>query len=127
MPSKIKRTRNAEQWTESKYWGVVRSALRRAFRYWKPALNVKLAARRKYTGSNKRQKWEYQCNNCKQWFKEGEVQIDHVIPVGSLRCAKDLVPFLERLTPENEDAFQILCRDKCHLEKTKREKEAKQN
>lgn len=46
--------------------------------------------RRKYVGPNKRQRFEHQCNSCKEWFKQDDVQIDHIEPAGS---------FLE-LTPE---------------------------
>ena len=117
--TRVKRTRNAETWTESQYWSAVRSALRRAFRYWKPATAAKADARRLYTGSNKRQRWEYQCAHCERWFKDKEVQIDHITPVGSLKTPEDLAGFLQRLTPE--DGFQVLCKE-CHKEKTQSER-----
>ena len=53
MPRKVERTRNANTWTEAKYWGHIRSHLRRAFRFWKPATDAKLKARRPHQGSNK--------------------------------------------------------------------------
>lgn len=118
---RVARTRNAGTMTESMYWSAIRSALRKAFRYWKPAQKAKVLARRKYKGKNKRQKYEYQCAKCKEWFKEKEVQIDHIVEVGSLRCYEDLVEFLKRLTPEDVKAFQILCL-KCHKEKTNKYK-----
>ena len=115
MGRRVKRTRNAETWTESEYWGHIRSALRNGLKYWKPALKAKMMAKRKYKGKNKRQKWEYKCAKCGGWFKDKEVQIDHINPVGSLRCGADVEGFLERLTPEQ--GFQILCKT-CHSEKT---------
>ena len=120
MGRRVKRTRNAETWTESQYWSCIRSALRKAFRYWKPIANCKQLARRVYKGKNKRQKWEYQCNACKKWWREKEIQVDHIIPAGSLRTGHDLKGFVERLTPE--DGFQVLCL-KCHKIKTEKEKE----
>ncbi len=78
------------------------------------------ANRRKYDGPNKRQRFEHQCNECKQWFKQDEVQIDHINPCGS---------FLE-LTPECiggfvyrlfEGSLQKLCGE-CHKKKTKQER-----
>lgn len=78
-------------------------------------------ARRPYEGPEKRQKWEYQCNHCKQWFKDKDVQIDHIIPVGSLKCSEDIAGFLERLTPEDVNAFQCLCKE-CHAVKTAKER-----
>ena len=120
MPRRVKKTRNAATLTESQFWGKVRSALRREFRYWKPALKAKLAARRKYVGDNKRQKWEYSCAHCSKWFPDKEIQIDHIVPVGTLKTYKDLAGFLKRLTPET--GFQVLCKD-CHKEKTRKERE----
>jgi len=119
---RVARTRNSGTLTESAYWSVVRSALRRAFRYWKPAQEAKTNARRAYKGKKKRQKWEYQCASCNEWFKEKEVQIDHIIAAGSLRCGDDLKGFLERLTPEKSSSYQILCK-KCHKLKTKKDKD----
>ncbi len=116
---RVERTRNAGKLTEAGYWGAVRSSLRRGFRYWAPAMNAKLAARRPYTGENKRQKWEYKCAHCKKWYMDKDVQIDHKIPTGSLRSSKDLAGFLERLTPEK--GFQILCLS-CHQSKTNKER-----
>jgi 5-methylcytosine-specific restriction endonuclease McrA len=105
--------------SESAFWGSVRSALRRHFRYWKPATQAKVAARRKYEGENRRQKWEYQCAHCKKWFMDKETQIDHIIPVGSLKNGDDLKGFLERLTPET--GFQVLCKED-HQIKTNKER-----
>lgn len=119
MGRRVKKTRNAGTWTEARFWGAVRSALRRGFRYWQPAMNAKLEARRPYKGKNKRQKWEYQCAHCKEWFPDKEIQVDHVIPVGSLKGPEDLIGFLMRLTPE--DGFQVLCLDD-HQKKTNKER-----
>ena len=122
MAARVPKTRNAETWTEAKYWGMLRSALRRAFRYWKPITDCKIESRRPNEGDNKRQKWEYQCNHCDDWFADKEVQVDHIIPVGSLRSSDDLKGFIERLTPE--EGFQTLCKP-CHKIKTDAENEAR--
>ena len=117
--AKVKKTRNAGTQTEAAYWASVRSVLRRGFRYWKPMQKAKQDAKRKSQSSNKRLKYEYQCNKCREWFPDKQVQIDHVEPVGSLKCLEDLAGFLERLTPE--DGFQVLCKE-CHQEKTNKER-----
>lgn len=114
--------RNAGTMTEAQYWGKVRAVLRNGFRYWKPITECKKAARRAYTGDNKRQKWEYQCNLCKQWFQDKEVQVDHIIPCGTLRGPDDLIQFLENLTAET--GYQVLCKP-CHVIKTKEESDAR--
>ena len=113
----IPRPRNGGSWSESEYWAAVRSALRHKFRYWKPMQQKKLEARRKSQSDNKRLKWEYQCADCKGWYAGKEVQIDHIVECGSLKCADDLAGFLERLTPEDPDAFQVLCKP-CHHKRT---------
>jgi len=117
---KTKRTRNGGTWTESQYWTAIRSALRHKFSYWKPGQDAKLKARRKYSGKGRR-KWEYQCNVCKQWFADKDVQIDHIKPVGSLKSYDDIVQFIKNLTPESTDNFQCLC-CVCHQKKTNLER-----
>ena len=108
--------------TESAYWSMVRSGLRKAFRYWKPIIAAKNAAKRKYVGPNKRQKWEYQCAVCKKWFMGKETAVDHIIPVGSLKCKEDLAGFIEQLTVE--EGFQVLCKED-HQIKTNIERKMK--
>jgi 5-methylcytosine-specific restriction endonuclease McrA len=117
---KVVRTRNAGTMTESAFWSFIRSALRQKSRWWKPITQCKLKARRPYKGPNKRQKFEYQCNNCKEWFPDKRVNVDHITPAGTLRSAADLPGFVERLFCEI-DGLQVLC-SKCHDEKTKKEK-----
>ena len=117
---KKSKPRNAGTLTESAYWSSVRSGLRRHFRYWKPMMEAKMKARRKNESENTRLKWEFQCKQCSDWFPDKQVEIDHIVPVGSLKCADDLAGFLERLTPE--DGFQVLCVS-CHREKTNKERE----
>ncbi len=58
------------------------------------------------------------------WFAEKEIQIDHILPAGSLKDYKDLTRFLKRLTPESEKAYQILCKN-CHQIKTNKERKKK--
>ena len=118
---KAAKTRNLNTLTESQFWSFLRSGLRRQFRYWKPMLEAKKLVKRNYKGTNKKQKFEYQCNHCKDWFKDANVQIDHIIPVGSLLDWDDVVPFLKKLIPEDAAAFQVLCKE-CHQVKTNKER-----
>jgi hypothetical protein len=122
---KVPRPRNAGTMTEAEYWGKVRSALRMAFRYWRP---MKLAMNR-YTRkvrvlntktNRMNTKKEIQCQMCMQWFREdGDVKIhkDHINEVGSLKSYDDLAEFLQRLTDENIENYQPLCKP-CHDKKT---------
>ena len=117
------KTRNAGTLTESAFWSFIRSGLRQKSRFWKPITQCKMKARRPYKGPNKRQKFEYLCNVCKDWFPEKKINIDHIQPAGSLRCAQDLPGFVERLFCEI-DNLQCIC-EKCHNVKTQNEKNAK--
>lgn len=122
---KIPKTRNAGTWTESEYFSRIRSSLRRIFRYFKPMQLALEKASRPNQSSNKKLKKEYQCAHCKQWFKRADVEIDHIQEAGSLKCYDDIVPFLIRLTSENVEDYQILCKEKCHAKKTKEYRESK--
>lgn len=117
---KAVKTRNSGTMTESAFWSFIRSGLRQKSRWWKPITECKLKAKRTYKGPNKRQKFEYQCNACKQWFAEKQINVDHIIPAGSLNCAQDLPGFVERLFCE-QDNLQCLC-STCHDNKTKLDK-----
>ena len=121
MGKKVIKTRNAGTMSESAFWGFIRSALRQKSRWWKPITQCKQNAKRPYKGNNKRQKFEYQCNKCKKWFPDKQINIDHVTPAGELNKADDLPGFVERLFVE-ESGLQCLCQN-CHNEKTKQEKE----
>jgi len=121
MGKKVIKTRNAGTMSESAFWGFIRSALRQKSRWWKPITQCKQNAKRPYKGVNKRQKFEYQCNKCKKWFPDKQINIDHVTPAGELNKADDLPGFVERLFCEVE-GLQCLCQN-CHNEKTKQEKE----
>jgi 5-methylcytosine-specific restriction endonuclease McrA len=114
--SRVAKTRNSGTMTESAFWSFIRSALRNKSRWWKPITECKQKARRPYTGSNKRQKFEYQCNQCKGWYPEKQINVDHIIPAGTLTCSSDLAGFIERLFCEQEN-LQVLC-EKCHDRKT---------
>jgi 5-methylcytosine-specific restriction endonuclease McrA len=118
--TRVVRTRNAGTMSESAFWGFIRSALRQKSRWWKPIMICKQKSKRPYKGPNKRQKFEYQCNSCKQWFPEKQINIDHIVPAGSLNSASDLPGFVERLFCE-ENNLQTLCSN-CHDIKTKKEK-----
>lgn len=117
---KVARTRNAGTITEAAYWGMLRSGLRRLFRFWKPAVKALHAARVPYSGKHG-QKWAYLCADCNKLFKRDGVQIDHVEPVGALTCLDHVPGFVARLTPEDSSAFKIRC-TRCHQTKTNQER-----
>jgi len=119
--SKVAKTRASGTLTEAAYWGMIKSCLRRASRWWKPIANVRLKARRNYTGPLKRLKYEYKCSVCLDYFPATQIQIDHILPVGSLNKAEDLPGVVERLFCE-EDNLQAIC-SSCHLIKSRTDNE----
>lgn len=119
VAARVARTRNAGTWTEARYWQAVRSALRRGFRFWKPIQDALRRARIPFKGSHG-QRFAYICAACLKPYKRTHVSVDHIVPCGSLKSLADVAGFLERLTAEGEESYQVLC-DKCHQEKTKRD------
>lgn len=113
---------NYPPWTEARFWGFLRSALRRASDRFPPKQQAKILYRRKYNGGG-RQKWEYQCVDCKEWFAEKNIEVDHIEPVGTLRDWSDLPDFCKRLFCGVE-GFALRCRP-CHQIKTNRERDDK--
>ena len=111
------------RYTESQFWGFIRSALRQKSRRWPPIYEVLAKAKRPSKSTNKRLKWEYLCAKCKKWYPQKEVSVDHIIPAGSLRTQEDLAGFVERLFCE-ADGLQVLC-DKCHMAKSTEERKAR--
>lgn len=106
------KTRNAKTMSEAGFWSFIRSALRNKTRFWKPRLLCLNKAKRPYVGTNKRQKFEYQCAHCKNWFIQRLVEVNHKIPAGTLKCAEDLPLFVTNLFCE-VDGLEVVCK-KCH-------------
>ena len=110
-----------KRWTEASVLSRIRSVLRR-FSMQVPAIQEsKRACRRRYTGENKRVKWEYPCAACKGWFLDKQVQVDHIEPAGKLRSFDDLGSFARRLLFVTPDQLQILCVP-CHNAKSAEER-----
>lgn len=119
MPrQRVPRTRANGTWTEARYFGFIRSALRSAFMKYPVRSHAKRAAMVD-TDEGAR----YRCATCDELFLTGEVQVDHVNPCGSLKTYDDLPGFVERLFCEL-DGFQVLCKG-CHQTKTNAERAAR--
>lgn len=110
-------------WTTAKFYSFLRSALRQAFKRWPPKYEALAKASRKYEGPNPRQKKEFQCAICKAWHPQTKVEVDHIIPCGSLRTPEDIGQFVLRMFVSVE-SFRVLCKP-CHLIITKEAREKK--
>ena len=117
MGRKVERTRNGGTWTEARYFGFIRSSLRSAFTKWGPKHQAKKDAKVAYN--------QYECASCREVFGSKDVEVDHIVPAGSLKTFDDLPGFVERMFCE-ADGFQVLCKP-CHQAKTNAEREAKKS
>jgi 5-methylcytosine-specific restriction endonuclease McrA len=112
---RVPRTRANSTWTEASFWGFIRGLMREGFKKWPPKYKAKQLAKRPYRGTNKRQRFEYQCAACTGWFTDKETQVDHIVPCGTLKSWDDLSGFAERMFVET-DGLQVLCKN-CHENK----------
>jgi endonuclease III len=68
-------------------------------------------ARRPYNGPNKRQKFEYKCAICGEWFKAADVVVDHFPKAaGSILSLDDVGEFCNNLYCEVGN-LRVLCVD----------------
>ena len=109
-------------WTTARFWSFLRSTLRKAFTRWPPKYEVLAEAKRnKPKNKQGRHKYEYQCAKCKKWYVQSQVEVDHIIPCGSLKDYCDLPGFVERMFTGIEN-LQVLCKP-CHRKKGKKDNE----
>lgn len=107
--------------TESAWLAWVRSALRSKSLRWPPRGEALKLARRKYVGTNKMQKWEYQCALCSEWQLAKNCNVDHhPVAAGSILSVQDIGNFANNLFCET-DNLRVLCSD-CHKVHTLSEK-----
>jgi hypothetical protein len=107
------RTRNGNTETEAQHFGKIRSALRSLTRFtWEPKKQcLKNAQCISYTG--KKKIVLYKCAMCAGLYTAKQVEVDHIIPVGTLRSYSDLAGFCERLFVEDPALLRVVCED-CH-------------
>jgi len=115
------KTRNNKQWTEARYRGFIRSALRGAWQRWGPNHEVKKTARverGKYrcAGYNRRSHI-VTASITVEGKRKNNIFTDHIVPVGG---DGDWNEIIENLFCE-VDNLQLLCKS-CHDVKTKDER-----
>ena len=119
--------RNGGAWTEGRYRTFVTSALRAAFRKWPPKFKVlkNAATEKRVNGKTGRIAQHYRCAGCGLDFPLKEIQVDHIHPVVDVK--KGFVSwdvFINRLYCEAKK-LQVLCKAKCHKEKSSRERKVR--
>lgn len=88
--------------------------LRRASYRWKP--------RGEALKKSRLERGLYQCNSCKELFKQTDICLDHIFPVVNPKIGfTNWDDYIDRMFPETE-GFQVLCK-LCHDVKTKLEDE----
>jgi hypothetical protein len=119
----VELTRASHTKTENEFIAHVLGSLRNGTKFWKPKMEKLAEGRRPNQSSNKRLKWENNCEQCKQWFPESSIQIDHVIPCGGISGDDWLDKIKEWIIKAyvEIDGYQRLCKQ-CHAEKTKKER-----
>ena len=109
---------NYSQWSDAQFWSFVRSGLRAKWVRWPPRFEVIKNSRRAV--ENKRHKWEVKCAKCKRWHMQKNIQVDHIVPVGTLKDYSHLPDFVRKLfVPVT--GLRVLCKP-CHTKITNEER-----
>jgi len=122
-PALRKRKGTIEEQEEKDRCNKIRSMLRRAWSRDPVRYEALRKARRAYAGDNKRQRFEYQCAICGEWWKQSDVSVDHCTPCGSFLNMEQIGEWVKRLFCGE---LQVLDKE-CHLKKTKQEREDRKN
>lgn len=106
---------------DKKTFNLIRQALRAATLKWDTRNEVLKEAKvylktyKKNGDLSKRKRVKFKCNACKKLFRQQEVEVDHIKPVGSFNQGWDTV--INNMFCE-KDNLQVLCK-RCHKEKGK--------
>lgn len=113
-------------WTEGRKKAFVISVLRSGTRRWPPKYQAKDLAKteKKINPKSGKLAQHYRCAMCQQEYTSTNVEVDHIKPVIDPSVGfTTWDSFINNLFCDN-DNLQVLCVD-CHKEKTKLEKEHK--
>lgn len=108
---------NVIRLSEKQMVGIIRSSIRKSWMQ-NPVRLLKLEiARIPDMNESTRTKWLWECCNCKNKFKGGEVQTDHIKGEHQLKTLKDVEPYARSILDVTLDDLQIMCIP-CHETKT---------
>ena len=130
MPTKkvvkprVERTRCSGTKTEAGMVSWVLSYMRKMTLRWKPRFDKMNDGRvKKPLGKNGKEVWANTCEHCKKWFKTSDLDMDHITPIGGMKCLDDAGRWLKNALVET-DGYQRLCHE-CHNIKTQSERSEK--
>lgn len=126
MPAKTPPCSKYPAWSEAKYRSFIRSALRQASIKWPPTQLAWKLVQRPSQLNDKRIKYEYQCDECKGWFKRSECENNHLVPTGVMMEGMDhrtIGDWVDRLLAPVRH-YQILCKS-CHQTLTNQQNAAR--
>ena len=74
---------------------------------------LKEARQLQYVINKGKHLYRTQCAVCEYWFKCTDIQVDHIVPAGSLTPTENLGEWVEKLLLITKDDLRCLCKD-CH-------------
>lgn len=101
---------------------TVRSAIRKAWMRSPTKLAYLTSKTVPDMDDSTRTKWKIQCECCGDWFKLGDVEVDHVEGNHTFNKVSDFENYFNKILMVGFDGLQILCKDKCHATKSYMEK-----
>lgn len=127
MKQPTNKTRNGNQWTESRYHSFVKGGLRSASQRWPPKYTT-LAEACVGTFINPksgRLAKHYKCNKCGNAFPQKDVEVNHIEPVVPVSGFDSWDGVVERMFCE-KDKLEVLCKP-CHKSLTQQENQERKN
>ncbi len=109
---------------DTKTKNLIKQALRKASLRWSVRGDVLRESKvylPRYRGNgelSKQKKVSYRCAGCKKLFRQQEVEVDHIKPVGSDKKGWDSL--IENMFCDKSN-LQVLCKHNCHKKKTKKD------
>lgn len=111
-------TKNKTPWGEGKPWKTkssfmvyLRGCLRLAWKRNPIKLNLIKKKRKRIEGKKEgTTRWGGTCSLCKEDFPQNMLEVDHIVPAGSLKDIPDIQGFVERLLIVTEDDLRIVCK-----------------
>lgn len=94
--------------TKAAYFTWLRGALRRCWNHAPQKMECIKANRIRIDNGKGRMIWGAVCGMCGGTFPQNQVQVDHIVPAGSLQDVSDIEGFVTRLLMSNE--LRLVCK-----------------